>query len=170
MLVDGAENIEAFLKNWAVAKRSLMPNAEFIFDEWLLEHGETFGPVIKRPKGVRLGKMKECYSNSAKALLFYLVDDTEWFYTEGVVFRKDLPIQLDHAWLSNRKGEVLDLTLRDQDGEDQYFGIPFTREYAIQKIMDHKYYGLFSNGMMYNRDVMDTVDEGRAWKKGERDA
>lgn len=156
-------NIEEMIKWWATAKRSLMPNAPFIFDEWLLEHGERFGPTIERPKGVHLGRKKQCYQNSFEAQA-----RNEWFYTEGVVFRAGLPIELAHAWLSNRKGEVLDLTLRDQSPDDQYFGIPFKSDYVVEETIKHGYYGLFGNGIRYNEDVMTSVDKGRAWKKGER--
>jgi hypothetical protein len=160
------------LQQKAQMHRSIMPNAEFVFAEWLLEHGEEFGPSIKRSgKNQRLRTIKQCYSNSLQALMPFggNFNRDEWFYTEGVVVRKDIPfLEIDHAWLSNRKGEVLDLTLRHQDPEDKYFGVPFTYDYAVEKTMEHGYYGLFSNGIIYNQDVMESVDEGRAWPKGER--
>jgi hypothetical protein len=151
----------------AQAYKHLMSDRQFNFPEWLLEHGEAFGPAIKRPKGLRLQRKKMCYSNSFRALAYQDVDPDEWFYTEGVVLKTDLPIEIDHAWLSNRKGEVIDLTLRGQETA-MYYGVPFAWDYVRDQVMKRGYYGLFSNGVFINKDVMDSADEGRAWKKRER--
>jgi hypothetical protein len=137
------------------------------FHNWLLENGEAFGPAIKVP-GAMMGAQKECYSNSLQAVVDHAVDSTEWFYTEGVVLAPGLPILIDHAWLSNRKEEVLDLTLRDQDGAE-YYGIPFKPDWAVSATIRHGYYGLFSDGCTYNKDVVfkPVGRTKRAWKKKE---
>lgn len=137
----------------------------FIFEEWLLKNGEPFGPIIKRPKGLHLKKIKQCYQNTFQAVLYNEVDPTEWFYTEGVVHRDGLPIEISHAWLSNRKGEVIDLTLRDAGPKETYYGIPFKLDYVVEQTMKNGYYGLFSDGCTYNQDVIKTVNKGRAWRK-----
>lgn len=159
--------IEQQLKWKADAHRQLMPDSPFIFSEWLLKYGKAMGPVIKRRgTGLRLGAKKQCYQNSFQALSRHMVDPNEWFYTEGVVMREKLPIEIDHAWLSNAKGEVLDLTLRPpmnkkrKQENDLYFGIPFEWDYVVHKTIEHGYYGLFSNGMTYNKDVIDSIEEG----------
>lgn len=168
MTTETLTTVEEIIRWKATARRSLMPDAAFLFDEWLLEHGERFGaPIKRRGTGYRLGQKKMCYQNSFQAVTAFDADP-DWFYTEGVVWRSGLPIEIDHAWLSNRNGDVLDLTLRDQSPDDQYFGVPFTKEYVIEQTIKHGYYRLFSNGVLYNTDVMESVAEGRAWKKGER--
>jgi hypothetical protein len=137
-----------------------------LFKDWLLQQGEECGPAIKRPKGVRMGTIKQCYENSLQAITYRTVDRDEWFYTEGVVARPDLPILIDHAWLTNRKGEVLDLTLRDQK-DASYYGVPFKPDAAVGATMRHGYYGLFSNGWRYNQDIVGkTIGRTRrAWRK-----
>ena len=135
------------------------------FHQWLLDNGEEFGPAI-RIRGKPLRKIKQCYSNSMRALMYYSVDKSEWFYTEGVVVTDNLPIMIDHAWLSNRKGEVLDLTLRSQKSAT-YYGVPFKFDHAFTKTMKKGYYGLYSNGCMYNQDIVGkpVAKRNRAWPK-----
>lgn len=133
-----------------------------IFKEWLFEHGELCGQRVK-VKGLRLMAKKQCYMNSMQTIIRREVDPTEWFYTEGVVASPDLPILIEHAWLTNRKGEVLDRTLRSNG--HSYYGIPFKPDYAINAAMEHGYYGLFSGGYMYNRKIVGQKVRGRAWRR-----
>jgi hypothetical protein len=141
-----------------------------MFEDWLLEHGEEMGPNIKRPKGFRLGPMKQCYMNSTKkAMELYYRGEQEWFYCEGYVVSGKLPIPIAHAWLANRKGEVIDLTLRNYEpGELSYFGIPFQQRYVNETAFVTGYYGVFCpNGVMYNRELLgDSPAKFRAWEKG----
>ncbi len=136
------------------------------FKDWLLENGEECGPAIPLPKGMRMKPIKQCYQNSYQALIPGDVDEDEWVYTEGIVVRPDLPIALDHAWLTNRKGEVLDLTLRD-NADASYFGIPFTYDELLRLTLRSGYYGLFNSGVGYNEDIVGKpVGPGvRAWPK-----
>lgn len=141
-----------------------------IFHEWLLKHGELCGQRVKR-KGLTLMTMKQCYSNSLRTIMHREVDRDEWFYTEGVVASHDLPILIDHAWLTNRKGEVLDRTLRSKgikgvDRTFSYFGIPFKPDFVIEETMRQGFYGLFSDGLMYNRNIVGKSVHGRrAWRR-----
>lgn len=140
-----------------------------IFHEWLLENGELCGQRVKR-KGLTLMAKKQCFSNSMQTIMRRQVDWTEWFYTEGVVASEDLPILIDHAWLTNRDGEVLDRTLRKGlNGESRvhsYYGIPFKPGFAIDMTIKRGFFGLFSDGCMYNRDLVGKpVTKGRAWEK-----
>jgi hypothetical protein len=133
------------------------------FHGWLLEHGELCGQRVRR-KGLTLMTKKHCFSNSMRTIMRHEVDWKEWFYTEGVVASPDLPILIDHAWLTNREGEVLDRTLRSKG--HSYFGIPFKPDFAIQETCKQGYYGLFSNGVMYNRDIVGKKRlPGRAWRR-----
>lgn len=133
--------------------------------KWLLENGEECGPVIDLPDGMKLGTQKMCYMNSYQAILHGMVDRDEWFYTEGVTTLPGLPLTIDHAWLTNRKGEVLDLTLRDNTGHT-YFGIPFGFDYVSKRVLKTGHYGLFSNGVHWHPEVIDEpVGNQRAWPK-----
>lgn len=146
----------------------------FNFKKWLLKNGEAFGERVKLP-GVKMRQIKECYKNSFQALMDGTVDRDEWFYTEGIVVTADLPIEIEHAWLSNRKGEVLDLTLREErlDGKPReqvgYYGIPFSFDYLLERTLKTGYYGILAGQYGYEPEVVDKpVTKGRAWKKGKR--
>lgn len=53
------------------------------FDEWLLANGETCAPRV-RPIGLPLMRIKQCYANSLRTLMYDLRYTDEWVYTEGV--------------------------------------------------------------------------------------
>lgn len=139
----------------------------FNMEGWLLKNGQTFGPSIKRPKGVRLMTKKQCYSNSTLTVLRKELDPEVWFYCEGKVLVNGLPILIDHAWLANKHtGEVIDRTLRHKPGTAVYYGIPFSRDYLINTTMKRGYYGLFSDNYMMNGELLEAdVGTYRAWPK-----
>jgi hypothetical protein len=155
--------IETVMRDMAKLRHSLQPGPTF--DDWLLENGECFGPLVKRPKGLRLMGKKQCFYNTFAVIHRAVVDPEKWFYAEGMVMRANLPIPIHHAFLVNRAGEVMDLTLRDASAEEQYFGIPFKFDYVIRETMRLGYYGLFSNGIHYNQCIMESAERGRAWEK-----
>jgi hypothetical protein len=160
------EMLKQQAESWAaLAKMQNFADAHPTFHQWLLENGEECGPVVK-VKGQHMKRIKECYMNSMTAITRSEVDTDEWFYTEGVVLVDDLPILIDHAWLTNRKGEVLDLTLRSQD-KATYFGIPFKPNYAVGEAVRWGYYGLFGNGATYNTKVVfrPVSNMKRAWPR-----
>jgi hypothetical protein len=158
-----------------------MGTTTFNLERWLLNHGESFGPNIALPKGVGLMTQKECYSNTLKSLIHRDVDPAEWFYCEGLAVRFDLPVAFEHAWLGNRKGEVIDRTWRESGsgkrgrtrpvkaGEAAYYGIPYKLDFAKEQTFRRGYYGLHSNGIHYNKELIE-MDPAvyRAWAKGER--
>lgn len=133
---------------------------------WLLKYGQEFNTNIKRPKGVTLMKLKECYSNSSKTLMFDDLDKNEWFYCEGYAASKSLSLPLEHAWLANKNGDVIDRTWRYSPGDCAYFGVPFKYDYMLNTIMRNRYYGLLSDGCTYNRQLLqDSPEVFRAWQK-----
>lgn len=158
---DAGNRAEQELQRMADFKRQHMPGKHQHFEEWLLENGEAQGPRVTLD-GVRMGPKKMCYQNSFQAILHGTVDDSEWFYTEGQVLLDDIPILIDHAWLSNRKGEVLDLTLR---GGGTYFGVPFEPDFVSKQTLDQGFYGLFSDGAFYQPITRQPVGTKRAWEK-----
>jgi hypothetical protein len=163
------EGIVEYLGGFAALKDQISGgNAPLNFERWLLEHGEAMGPNIKRPKGVRLMQKKQCYGNSARSVMHYDVDPTEWFYCEGYAVSETLGLPLEHAWLANRKGEVIDRTWRKETGECAYYGIPFTPAYLLRTLSRTGYFGLFApTGVTYNDQLMlkDDPADYRAWEK-----
>jgi hypothetical protein len=84
---------------------------------------------------------KQCFMNATLRAL----EDPSLTYVEGIAAWL---IPFDHAWLVDRDGFVVDPTLkpRDRAGEVSYFGVPFTREYLLERTKRTRYYGLM--GMM----------------------
>ena len=58
-------------------------------------------------------KNNECFQNCIVALEYGLVDIEVWFYTEGVAERGYNWFY--HGWLTNRAGEIWDITLNKDD-------------------------------------------------------
>ena len=68
------------------------------FQDLVLREGQLFIPT-KKPKGIKLGKVKECYRNASLLAL----ENEDFFYAEGY---EGLPFE--HAWVVNRDGVVID--------------------------------------------------------------
>lgn len=101
--------------------------APVFMHEFVLKYGKVYtGQTL--PSKYRLRTMKQCFRN-AKAITERSKALT---YCEGFVICEDLPLALHHAWAVNRKGEVIDPTLRgyndlNASGGDRghYMGVLF---------------------------------------------
>jgi SPP1 gp7 family putative phage head morphogenesis protein len=130
-------------------------------EQWLLDNGEESGPPIK--PDVPMGPKKQCYKNSALAIINESVDPKVWAYTEGKIYMPSLPIAIDHAWLSREDGAVMDLTTADNAGS-KYYGIPFKSSFVMSQALKTGYYGIFSDGVRANRAIVGRdMTTKRAW-------
>lgn len=95
------------------------------------------GPL---PKGVRRGKLRDCFANAGRLAL----RNHRFIYCEGFAVRggdNKLPIPLEHAWVLDREtGRFVDVTWRDEGGA--YFGIPFKTEFLAATICKRRIWGL----------------------------
>jgi hypothetical protein len=142
------------------------------FERWLLENGEQFGELVDVEEYGGFGIPKECYSNAANALMGYEMDSDEWFYVEGVMLLNKLPILIEHAWLANRDGQVLDFTSRDaNENGAQYWGVPYALPFLRRSLCEHGIYGLHNNGVHYMPVTTRPLPaEARAWPINQREA
>src|SRR5215831_13237626 len=106
------------------------PRARFI-----LEHGRSWTVDLNeppRPKGLRRGRKKECYSNAGRLAL----DHPEWRYVEGYVALAlgEGELVIDHAWLADGD-RVIEPTLPGYGTE--YFGVAVELDSLRQNITDH---------------------------------
>ena len=133
-------------------------------DQWLLANGEQQGPALK-VKAADIGTQHQCYMNAYQAATSGKFGD-EWAYTEGVVTLKDIPLTIDHAWLSNEAGQVMDVTIKDAAGQS-YFGVPFKTDYVMERAGKTGYYGIISSDVGANREIVDNPvsSDNRAWPK-----
>lgn len=125
-------------------------------ERFVLRNGRE-GISRPRPKGVRKGQDKQCFSNSANWVLGK--KGKGWTYTEGYALRPSLGLLIHHAWVTNAEGHVLDLTWRDPE-QCLYFGVPFTEEELRQELVKNEVYGLLVPFDMYNTDLMFRKDPG----------
>jgi len=95
----------------------------------VVRYGREFTPV-RKPKGIRWGKQKECYDNA-----FKLMDD-DLIYCEGYAIPDLASVVLpaDHAWCVDADGNVIDNTWRTPG--IAYYGIPFAPRFVRKQILD----------------------------------
>lgn len=90
---------------------------------------------------------KECYQNSARAVLWpeFLEGGSgdALYYCEGYAASKGLGIPIEHAWLCDGQGRVIDPTWKEA-GID-YFGVTFSREFIAEFASVTRYFGVFCN-------------------------
>jgi hypothetical protein len=110
--------------------QGLMAPARF-----LLDHGRSYKLGPDSFKGRRM-KIKECFRNAALQAMRH----PELTYVEGYV---EYIIPIEHAWLVDKTGRVIEPTLRRKTPVKDYFGVPVKTEYLIKTITRNKLYGVF---------------------------
>jgi hypothetical protein len=107
----------------------------FVSEErFLLRHGRYFETDDHTTSGRRM-RMKQCYCNAATCA----TENTTLRYCEGY-FYNGFHFSFKHAWLIDKRGTVVDPTLRATPLA--YFGVPFKTKYLIQTMMRFHYYGI----------------------------
>lgn len=103
--------------------------------DFFARHGrEMFAPEHLPPEYREWkGPMKQCFHNAANAAFH----DRDLIYCEGYA-SSIIPIL--HAWCLDPDGRVLELTW-STPGQD-YFGIPFRRNFLIEQAIQNGKYGL----------------------------
>lgn len=76
-------------------------------------------------------KNNQCFLNCIYALEHNLIDIDEWIYTEGVLETAEQWIY--HGWLTNRAGEIWDLTT---DTEGIYHPRYYFNSYEVYDLME----------------------------------
>jgi hypothetical protein len=113
------------------------------FTKWQMDNSQLFTKVNieeskKAAKSVGAG-LKQCYYNCWR-----LLTPLQYKYFEGFVCSKQFAFPIEHAWLVNKKGEVVDPTLilhTEKIGEfdekrlgvgGEYLGIEIPVEFALK--------------------------------------
>lgn len=112
----------------------------------LLRYGREFKPVDSAPDWLVLGAGKACYDNAARLALSR--DDVH--YAEGfAIDLAGLPIPIEHAWLVDLDGRVIDPTWQDSHNHC-YLGISFAREFVCRMFIEANGTG----GLLVNPPLM----------------
>lgn len=126
-----------------------MPAYFGLMEKFVLRNGKMF-PRGKRPRGVHLGKLGQCYRNAA---LLALAGYGE--YVEGFAMKSGL-IPLQHAWIEI-DGEAIDNTWRDADGTE-YMGVTFSDDVLRRELLKNKVYGILEQRGRINRALIASID------------
>jgi hypothetical protein len=113
-------------------------------EEAVLEHGRPF-IGIKRPKGYRLGPVRDCCVNAGDLAL-----RGPGIYVEGFAMTK-FNYLIQHAWITLDGVQAIDVTLREHPSDVLYFGIPFSLEVLLRWICKRGHWTLL--------DALDTDTE-----------
>jgi phage-related protein (TIGR01555 family) len=104
-------------------------------ESFVLQNGTPYMANAKTYSEER-GPQNLCYMNASKAAL----DIPGRTYVEGFVTVHGVPIQ--HAWTVDQKGQIYDNTINPNKHVSGYFGVPFTKDYLRNAMLNNGYYGL----------------------------
>ena len=102
----------------------------------------------------RSHRPRQCYRNAqVSALTVPAPDGMALRYVEGYVMPADLPIPIEHAWLSIG-GKIIDTTLRDDNGQPvfglipegwEYYGVPLDLGFCQHVIYHERHISLIDD-------------------------
>lgn len=98
----------------------------------------TLKKGIKRPKKYRKMPFKRCYGNSMDLASMY----AGLTYTEGFALGHSIPVE--HAWVQNQKGEVIDATWEDAQ-DCWFFGVELPLYDVVKWCMSNEQDGIFGS-------------------------
>jgi hypothetical protein len=105
-------------------------------NDFMLQYGKEYRMSERTFLGPR-AEPKNCYGNATHAA----IDDERLTYVEGYACVYGVPIE--HAWLVDADGFVIDPTLTNDTGRVlEYFGVPFITEYVRKAVILNQLYGL----------------------------
>ncbi|MBO6894285.1 MAG: hypothetical protein JJ866_20245 [Roseibium sp.] len=97
----------------------------------LQQFGSQYHPKNDASSLLRRGAAKSCYANATS----YALRHNNLFYSEGYALDPALPVPLQHAWLVDEVGEVIDPTWKDAE-QHVYFGITFKPDFLVE-LLNH---------------------------------
>jgi hypothetical protein len=96
-------------------------------EQALLAYGRDWNPSVVSPSWLVMGPKRNCFGNA----LAYAVDRGDVYYVEGYALDRQLGMPMQHAWLVDDRGSVIDPTWDDPE-ENDYFGIAFKRAFVVK--------------------------------------
>lgn len=128
----------------------------------LLQHAKTFEPADTNPSWLTLGPAKQCFDNVTRIVIERLdAGDTSIHYAEGYAMDAELAIPMQHAWLVDADGKVIDPTWRDV-ADNLYFGVVFETDFVINLLRNKKSAGILVDvaGMRRHYGTPELFEQG----------
>ncbi|GAB2206291.1 hypothetical protein ROS1_31070 [Roseibium sp. ROS1] len=97
----------------------------------LQQFGSEFRPSQDASSRLPRGDAKACYSNATA----YARTHRDLFYSEGYALDPAFPVPIQHAWLVDESGAVIDPTWKDAE-QHVYFGVAFRADF-LTEMMKH---------------------------------
>lgn len=121
-------------KHMEMRREAFGPNLP---NDFMLQYGRSYTIGPHTYLGPR-DEPKACFKNATHLAIF----DSRLTYVEGYMDMYGVPIQ--HAWLSDADGFVIDPTIRNNDDNriSEYFGVPFITDYVEKACMANGIYGI----------------------------
>jgi hypothetical protein len=133
---EAAEELKRYMRMLTLAVKPLPKRRHGCPNRFMLEFGSTFKPE-PLPDNIKPGTIKYCYQNATDLMISHKL-----IYCEGYALGI-IPVQ--HAWCCTPDGKVIDPTwVGDRLGMG-YFGIPFDRDYVMNKIIRTERYSIIEN-------------------------
>jgi hypothetical protein len=106
-------------------------SAQAPFGQFMLDHG-SYHEATPLPSRFKSLMPTRCYSNAQSAVVRAVSAGREPLtYAEGYACPRTLPYPIQHAWLVDDEGRVVDQTWSHPE-ECTYFGVLFTTEYIME--------------------------------------
>lgn len=115
--------LKDFVGQFAQDERTFGPSTA------LAKYAREFRPATHRPHWLRMGERRNCFNNAAA----YAAVREDVFYAEGYALEPELPIPVQHAWLVDAAGKVIDPTW-EHTRDHVYFGIAFERAFVLDML------------------------------------
>lgn len=103
----------------------------------LLQKYGRYYPFDASSYKVKHGPQHMCYMNAGRMA----IADPDLTYVEGYASVHGVPIE--HAWVVDKDGKVLDPTIRNADGIVAYYGVPIDPEFLTKFLTETGYWGVF---------------------------
>lgn len=136
--------LQEYLQTMTEMRKMLPPPEDFKYnciEAFVLAHGRQFNKIPK-PKWVKKGIIKQCFSNCFEEALRH---PDKLVYCEGYATGV---IPVHHAWLLYND-KIIDPTWDHMkefnDRKPEYFGISFKLEYVAKTIEETGYYSVLDN-------------------------
>jgi len=121
----------------------------------VLKHGKYYNPQ-KLPKGYKMGKQKECFSNA-----YHMSQKTGMTYVEGFAVPDFIDLPIHHAWVVDKNGNVFDNTWKTPGVV--YFGIPFDDMFVSSVLSETGTFGVITFQSSVFRDKYMESDESKEY-------